>query len=443
MRIKGYITADRFTTYLNDVMDEIEEDLYYAISGWIDSESDSQKTNLDLLAQDLLSSNSVGMIKYLDSAKIFFLHKKQILEKWTHKLGFEVRSLKRSTPLSMLAFVLIYEPSKANGQEFKKLTPKSVATYQGSTRPAQVFSSDTSGKNKNLEALIGASQNDNFRAPVVNIRPEFMNMDSNSADPNNSRGHRGFQNYENNQQGHQSQSMVFDPYNEEPVYEEEFGFGNGQNRQSRGFKGFNTTGSFSRENSRDNSNRPQKNYIHPQQQQRFNPQQQPAKKFFKPTNSFGFAQRQPYRSQFTADGSQTQRQNAPQYPNYSQIQRNQSNTRPFNTHNRVAGNAEPNPFYTDYLKKKQNQMSLSPAGRYTSHSPMNATNKLLFDDNRYPGGSQKPFNSQKNKFSTHQQQNFKENMRGQTYTSQTNSQSYSNMFARQPFGQTYTAKMRR
>lgn len=485
LKIKGYTPMERFTMYLNDVLDEGDQNI--AVSGWIDSEDDNQRKNLDLLAQDLLSSNSVGMIKYLDSAKIFFLHKNQILSKWTQPLGFEVKSLKRSSTSASLAFVLIYEPSKARSQieELRKITPRSITPFQGATQSK----AQTTAQSRSAGGL-SSQIDDLLKPPTVNIKPEFLNMDSNSAHGeknNNSRS--GFSGFENRQQGYPSQSMVFDPYNEEPVYEEEFGFGNQfQNRQPRDFN----QGRFSQENSRDLSagRQFQKNYQQPQQQpfKRFNPQQQQgAKKFFKPTNAGGYQQRQSFGNQFTSN-TQTQRQNtgftaAPQYPsNYPKRQDStqgagypQRNPRPFNPQNRVSTSRSPhdlgaNPFYAEYLKKKgktagPQHMSISPAGRYPTPKNYNSqnpftgaasphnTNKLLQEDDRslspiagntFTKISKGPQQRSQNfKFSTHQAH--KENARA-TYLSQTSyapSRSNSNTFSNKTYSQTYSANFRR
>ena len=83
------------------------------------------------MTNQYLAFDRIGMIKYYECAKIYFLHEKQLRPEWARWLKFKKKKLHRNSCPS-LYFVLIYEPSKFpfDFSLLKYMEPEIVESYR-------------------------------------------------------------------------------------------------------------------------------------------------------------------------------------------------------------------------------------------------------------------------------------------------------------------------
>ena len=322
------------------------------------------------MAQSFLQTEFVGLTKYLNCAKIFFIHKEQIPNEWIQRLGFQVQKIYRSGPISSLAFVLIYQPSKSNVDvsRLQKISPEPISAIHepskthnktqiretsqsiDSTRGHQ-FNRQQSGPrtpdilsnyepqqlSRNPSQSLGDQEPRSFKPPTFNIRDEFMDMDTDAQNLHHQGNSRGSQSRDNSRRSWQPaneqqraadvmQEEGQEMYNED-LYEEEMRYGQG----------------------------PQPRHNQPTHFGRSREQSQDSRSF---SNQ---ERRQPNKWQ-----------NQEQYPRYPENNRQRAPVERNFAPTRAAQGNQPNPFYLEYLKSKSSSQALSSspiAQKFLSRSP--------------------------------------------------------------------------
>jgi hypothetical protein len=87
------------------------------------------------MASNLLFSNRVGIFKYADCVKMFFMHQKQFRPEWVQKFLFTKKRLQKVS-YSTLYFLLMFQPHKypSNLALLKKIKPEIIIPYKESDR---------------------------------------------------------------------------------------------------------------------------------------------------------------------------------------------------------------------------------------------------------------------------------------------------------------------
>lgn len=143
------MSIKRFDAYMNEFLSYYEENKHFVISGWIEAETVTHQDSCERIAQDFLAESSAGLTKYLDCAKLFFFHKDQMPMDWSRKLDFKIKKVNPSIKPPSLAFILMYQPSKA--AEDVSLLPKIIPQLREPyIEPAR--SSQAVGRQKSFES---------------------------------------------------------------------------------------------------------------------------------------------------------------------------------------------------------------------------------------------------------------------------------------------------
>ena len=405
LKIHGYITVDKCEGYLNELLQAFDTTGTYAINGWIEDERGSYRANCQNIAQDLLNRGSVGMTKYLDCAKIFFMHRDQIPSQWSQRFVFKTRKVHFSSPFPRLAFILIYQPAKSSidASMIDKIIPDIITPQDSGYSDSQYQNKQRDFRGNTYSNPIGG-RNDryvnvrqpvvNVRQPVVNIKPEFMNMDSNE-------NSNYFTNYEGSQSLGRGQSFTPQNVQNDPYSEDYRGQSFYQNRQQRERSGSNIQRKPFNDNRRgtpDQASQRSGNFT-PTSQQNY---------ARNPRNDFG-AGRRPSQQREEVQletGSQrsTQRQDESLEPGeISHADANKGFSRNWQPRQQTsAGNNISNPLYQEYLKNrnagnqnrvapassvihkylKPNKGSTAPGKLSKGITKPSDTNNLLLDDDR-------------------------------------------------------------
>ena len=132
LKVQGKMSTQRFEGYMDEFMAIFDVKNHYVIAGWVEAESSSQQDICDQMAQEFLRESSIRMIRYLDCAKLFFIHKNQMPFEWTRKLDFKICKVRPSAFPPSLAFILIYQPSKSTVDftKLKKINPQIQTPFQ-------------------------------------------------------------------------------------------------------------------------------------------------------------------------------------------------------------------------------------------------------------------------------------------------------------------------
>ena len=391
VRIQERISEKKFAGYIEGLLEIYDPAQDFLVTGWIEADNRNAQAQCEQLAENFFKTQSVGLTKYLDCAKIFFVHKGQIPSEWARRLGFRVQRMHRSGPMTSLAFILIYQPAKSsiNASRLQKIVPEPISTLQEYSQADEV---EDYGRGRQLNRQLsgpqtpdilserplsrGASQSmmdvepsyqsesrpRSFKAPTFVLQPEFMNMDSNAQS-------NTFQSAQDSRRSRQSEQRgrvpafpqgMQDPYNE-GMYEEEVNYGENFQQQQQ----YNQPRSFSRGFSREQSNE----------------------------NSRG-SNRQSFHKW----------QNQGTYKKFTENPRPQPvrNVPTVRTPTKSPSANEPNPFYLEYLKNKSRSQALgsSPiAQKYLGRSP-NVGNQQNFQRSGY--SSQNVGGGNFNKYQTSQ-----------------------------------------
>ena len=83
------------------------------------------------MAASLLSNNKVGIFKYADCAKIFFMHRSQFRPEWQRKFGFKMKKLQKNSQ-SSLYFMVMFQPYKFSYDLslLKRIEPEIISPYK-------------------------------------------------------------------------------------------------------------------------------------------------------------------------------------------------------------------------------------------------------------------------------------------------------------------------
>ena len=103
----------------------------FIMSGWVESFDEDCQTNCENMALRFLLKQKVGMLKFYECAKIFFLHERQFRPEWLRWLKFQKKDLKADSR-STLRFLFIYRPAKFpfDVSALKKIEPEVVVPYE-------------------------------------------------------------------------------------------------------------------------------------------------------------------------------------------------------------------------------------------------------------------------------------------------------------------------
>lgn len=103
----------------------------YIISGWVESYVPICQDMCERMASNLLFNNRVGIYKYADCVKIFFMHQKQFRPEWLQKFLFTKKNLQKVS-YSSLYFLLMFQPYKfsSNLSLLKKIKPEIIIPYK-------------------------------------------------------------------------------------------------------------------------------------------------------------------------------------------------------------------------------------------------------------------------------------------------------------------------
>lgn len=348
-KILGYLSADKCDTYLNDLL-MADMSGTTAINGWIEDErGGNYQSNCQLIAQELLNRGSVGMTKYLDCAKIFFMHRDQIPSQWSQRFGFRTKKVRANSPFPRLAFILIYQPAKSSMDVslLDKIVPQIIQPFQDFQHSSQQFQGqqrDFQGQQRDFRGGYNTQREERYESPrqppVVNIKPEFLNMDSNS---------NTFSSYQGSQR-HRFETSYNDPYNE-PIQSQRGNFGGqspysyqnrNQNQRSRSPGGFQGRSFYS---------------------------QPPQQQFRKPSGEYRPRQKPIQRGQYDPEeevkgeefNASTQVQDESLEPGEITGNVPRGPNRGGQRGSRSPNNVSQNPLYQEYLQKKSAGKTISPA----------------------------------------------------------------------------------
>ena len=139
LRIQGKLSLQKFEAYMREFSNLFNEKDQFIIAGWIEADSLPHQQSCERIANDFLQDNSVGITRYLDCAKIFFIHKDQMPAEWVQKLDFRIQKVEQSVNPPSLAFVLIFQPAKASFDTslLKRIVPEPQKPYQEPIRNSQ------------------------------------------------------------------------------------------------------------------------------------------------------------------------------------------------------------------------------------------------------------------------------------------------------------------
>ena len=133
LKAQGKMANERFESYMEEFRKQYNPKSHCVIAGWVEAETVAQQNACNKQSQDFLSESSTGMARYLDCAKLFFIHKNQMPIEWARKLDFKIRKIKDSAYSPSLAFILIYQPEKSSVDVsiLKKIVPLVQAPSDG------------------------------------------------------------------------------------------------------------------------------------------------------------------------------------------------------------------------------------------------------------------------------------------------------------------------
>ena len=125
----------------------------FIVSGWIESHISIYHNVFEKYGRELLNSSKVGMTKYMNCSKIYFLHKDQMRPEWYERLNFKIEKIQKNSQPN-LYFIIMYKPEKAKGL-IKTLDPDIVISF-------------FQGKNTANDLLIENHSSVKFNDPLLN-----------------------------------------------------------------------------------------------------------------------------------------------------------------------------------------------------------------------------------------------------------------------------------
>lgn len=254
LKVQGKMSTQRFEGYMDEFLRIFDSRNHHVIAGWIEAETSNQQDACDQIAHEFLREASIGMIRYLDCAKLFFIHKNQMPFEWTKKLDFKIRKVKQSVYPPSLAFILIYQPSKStiDVSKLKKINPQLQTPYQElynstqsnyNTQRTSIGSNDlsrTSGALKKQQepefqrtqpASFGArnqqanAKNNNFSTVYLERPNPMRDLSASRSYQNGQKSPKPLQYNMHSQKAvqsrHEIESEYVLPYNPESMYEDE------------------------------------------------------------------------------------------------------------------------------------------------------------------------------------------------------------------------------
>ena len=193
LRLEKKMSIQKFAPYLNKILNAPNsQQQCQIITGWVEADTADFQACLERVAQNYFETDHVGVIEYLDCAKLYFMHRDQILNEWSRRLAIKFRKTNKFNAPATLTFILIYKPYKSSVDIsiIKKITPEAVPSFpEVDTEDDRDFNGNGRSNNRlyrrpsgpeTPEASLYSETSRSQRPPVFNIRPEFINMDSNS-----------------------------------------------------------------------------------------------------------------------------------------------------------------------------------------------------------------------------------------------------------------------
>ena len=83
----------------------------YIMSGWIEPANDAEREKVERIALYFMNHDKVGIFKYFESAKIFFMNENQLLPEWIQRLKYKTKKSDQNL-CPGLCFIMMFQPGK-------------------------------------------------------------------------------------------------------------------------------------------------------------------------------------------------------------------------------------------------------------------------------------------------------------------------------------------
>ena len=136
--VQGRMTLQKFTPLFNKILNAIDSEEHLVISGWVVAQTADYQASCERIAQNLAHAHSIGVAKYLDNAKIFFMHRDQIPIQWEKIFHLESKMARKISQYALLTFVLVYKPIKVitpSTMPLSKIVPVPLSSLQDFVKP--------------------------------------------------------------------------------------------------------------------------------------------------------------------------------------------------------------------------------------------------------------------------------------------------------------------